>query len=178
MKKNILFKGFLFLICIVCVCFTLTGCKIESDENTPFTLKTHDTMYCENSSIKALSQSQDASASYLITPVGFDYDELNIKGYYMTITISYSVHYKKDTILPDFLYAGAPKYELTLFTSDLLGFQKSNLTTSETSTLKSYSYKVDFVDIKNSKIVLTFSTDNVQNVIYFTNIKITYNCYK
>ncbi len=147
------------------------------DDNTP-PLKTYDKKTFVDSSIKAMSQSKSSSVSYLITPSGFDLDELNIRGYYMTITVSYSVHYKKDSVLPDFMWAGAPKYELTILTSDLVCFQKSNLTTSKTSTQKSYSYNVDIVNIMDSKISLTFSTDNVQNVIYFTNIKVTYNCHK
>lgn len=177
MKKNFV-KILSFLICFVCVCFTLTGCKVESDNNSAFTLKTYDTTYLADSSIKAMSQSKSSHASYLITPTGFDFDELNIKGYYMNITVSYSVNYKKDTLLPDFMYAGAPKYELTILTSDLVGLQKRDLPTSKTSKYKSYSFNVAIVNIMNSKMTLTFSTDNVQNVIYFKDIKVTYNCYK
>jgi len=176
MKKNVLFKILCFLLCFISTSCTLVGCKIESDNNSTFTLKTYDVKYLENCSIKAFSQSKSSSVSYAITPAGFDLDELNVKGYKMTITISYSVKYKRSW---DILgYFGAPTYDLTALTSDLIGLQKSNLSTSKTAKNKSYSYTVDIVNIMNSKIALTFSTSNIQNFIYFSNIKVTYNCTK
>ena len=34
-----------------------------------------------------------------------------------------------------------------------------------------------FADIKNDKIDLTFSTNNIQNIIHFSNIVVMYTCY-
>lgn len=147
------------------------------DDNTP-PLKTYDKKTFVDSSIKAMSQSKNSSVSYAITPPGFDLDELNLKGYYMTITVSYTVHYKKDSVLPDFMYAGAPKYELEISISNFAYRRENNLTTSKTPKEKIFSYNYDIVNIKDGKMLLTFSTDNVQNVIYFSNIKVTYNCTK
>ena len=139
------------------------------------------TIYLNNACIKAikdLSQSQPTSVTYLITPSGFDLDELNIQGYKMRISIIYDVNYKKDTLLPDFLYAGSPKYELTILTKDLIGYYEKDLTTTSKAKNKYFIYDFEIVNIKNSKITLTFSTNNVQNVIYFKNIQVKYYCYK
>ncbi len=175
--KNIIVKFtsiLLFLLFII----SNVGCKIEADTNTPLTLKTKDNLYLANCSIKDLSQSQPTSVTYLITPSGFDLDELNIQGYKMQISIIYDVNYKKDTLLPDFLYAGSPKYELTILTNDLIGYYEKDLTTTSKAKNKYFIYDFEIVNIKNSKITLTFSTNNVQNVIYFKNIQVKYYCYK
>ncbi len=176
-----MFKKFykiLLFIFIASLCLTITGCKVESDENSTFTLKTYDIKYLQDCSIKDVSTSQPTSVSYLITPAGFDYDTLNLEGYKMQITINYDLRHKKDIILPDFTYAGAPKYELTILSSDLICYQEKDLPCSTTTQNKSYSFTFDIVNIINSKLTLTFSTNNVQNIIYFSNIRVIYNCYK
>ncbi len=176
MKKLIIkFTSILLFLLLLISNF---GCKVESDTNTPFTLKTQDYTYLANCSIKDLSQSQPTSVTYLITPAGFDLDELNVQGYKMRIAISYDVNYKKDSLLPDFLYAGSPKYELTILTNDLIGYYEKDLKTTSTAKYKYFSYDFEIVNIKNSKITLTFSTNNVQNIIYFKNIQVEYYCYK
>lgn len=177
MKKFIL-KLLSFLICLIFIFTISAGCKFESDTNTPITIKTYDTRLCSGCSIKSMSTSHSSSVSYLITPSGFDFDELNIQGYKMKISVYYTVKYKKNSNLPDFLYAGSPKYELTILTSDLIAYQERDLPTTTTEKTKLYSYYFDIVNLKNSKVALMFSTDNVQNIIYFSNIAIEYKCYK
>ena len=117
------------------------------------------------------------SASYYITPEGFEWDKLEEKGYKMKITVTYDVYYKKDWDL-GFGYAGSPKYEVSVVNSDGMGKIDDNMPTETTSQTRTLSFSSKIVDLKNTRLVLTFSTDNIQNIIYFKNIKIDYQCYK
>ena len=106
-------------------------------------------------------------------------DRLDALGYKMTITVSYDVRYKKDyDVLFDVGYAGAPKYEAYLLNSDNAGDWGENLTTTLQAKTKTLSYTSSIANIKNDKFILTFSTDNIQNTIYFENIVVTYKCHK
>ena len=140
------------------------------------TLKLEDTQRCKDCSIK-FSTSTDMSASYYITPEGFEWDKLEEKGYKMKITVTYDVYYKKDWDL-GLGYAGSPKYEVSVVNSDGMGKIDDNMSTQTTSQTRTLSFSSKIVDLKNTRLVLTFSTDNIQNIIYFKNIKIDYHCYK
>ena len=140
------------------------------------TLKLKDTQRCRDCSIK-FSTSTDMSASYYITPEGFEWDKLEEKGYKMKITVTYDVYYKKDWDL-GFGYAGSPKYEVSVVNSDGMGKIDDNMSTKTTSQTRTLSFSSRIVDLKNTRLVLTFSTDNIQNIIYFKNIKVDYQCYK
>ena len=140
------------------------------------TLKLEDTQRCKDCSIK-FSTSTEMSASYYITPEGFEWDKLEEKGYKMKITVTYDVYYKKDWDL-GFGYAGSPKYEVSVVNSDGMGKIDDNMPTETTSQTRTLSFSSKIVDLKNTRLVLTFSTDNIQNIIYFKNIKVDYQCYK
>lgn len=140
------------------------------------TLKLEDTQRCKDCSIK-FSTSTEMSASYYITPEGFEWDKLEEKGYKMKITVTYDVNYKKDWDLR-FGYAGSPKYEVSVVNSDGMGKIDDNMPTETTSQTRTLSFSSKIVDLKNTRLVLTFSTDNIQNIIYFKNIKVDYQCYK
>ena len=139
-------------------------------------LKLNDTQRCANCSIKFFS-SENMSASYYITPQGFEWDKLEEKDYKMKITVSYDVYYEKDWDL-GFGYAGSPKYEVSVVNSDGMGKIDDNMIAPTSSQTKSFSFSSRIADLKNTKLILTLSTDNVQNIIYFKNIKIDYQCYK
>ena len=62
--------------------------------------------------------------------------------------------------------------------SDGMGKIDDNMPTETTSQTRTLSFSSKIVDLKNTRLVLTFSTDNIQNIIYFKNIKVDYQCYK
>ena len=163
------------IILILTLVFTFVACSGANPLDT-VTLKLEDTQKCEDCSIK-FSPSTNMSASYYITPEGFEWDKLEKKGYKMKITVTYDVYYKKDWGLV-FGYAGSPKYEVSVFNSDGMGKIDDNMPTETTSQTRTLSFSSRIVDLRDTKLVLTFSTDNIQNIIYFKNIKVDYQCYK
>ena len=153
--------------------------KVESDMTLYAKwLKTQDKRYCENTSIK-WAKGHSSSSLYYITPNGFDLQTLAQKGYAMEISVEYVVYYKKDyNVWLDIGYAGSPKYEVFLVNSQGIGAIEKNLPTTTGGRLKGIKFVTDVVDLLNEKITLTFSTDNIQNIIYFQDILVTYKCYK
>ena len=175
MKKNfILFVSFVFGI-------TLTGCESldvgPGNEGNPIieTLKTQDSVRCVGGAIKFLDDKLSPALIYNITPTGFELDRLEEKNYYLSLLITYDVYYKKDyDALWDIGYAGAPKYEVTIANSDLMGKMEEDLTTSKSTKTRTTDLNLRISDIRYTKWTLTFSTDNVQNIIYFNNIVVDY----
>lgn len=139
-------------------------------------LKISDYAKCKGGQIKFMDSDYSSSLIYTITPDQFNYNRLSELGYnYMKIVIEYNVYYKKDYNIPfDIGYAGSPKYELYITNSQLLGFSEENLKTTKESEYNKYTYTLKFSDLINLKYTLTFSTDNIQNVIYFENIEVSY----
>lgn len=163
------------IVLLLALIFSLVSCS-GANPLDAVTLKLNDTMHCKDCSIK-LSTDQNMSKSYYITPEGFEWDKLEEKGYKMKITVTYDVYYKQDWDL-GFGYAGSPKYEVSVVNSDGMGKIDDNMPTETTSQTRTLSFSSKIVDLKNTKLVLTFSTDNIQNIIYFKNIKVDYQCYK
>lgn len=168
------------LICLSCM-FVFVGCfkseDLSSGPKVP-ALKLSDTKNCTNCSIK-WGTGHDASASYYITPENFDYDKLEEKNYKMKIVVSFSVNYKKDYDVPfDIGYAGSPKYEVSIMNNDLVGVMDRDQTTKTVAQSRSITYVVSIANLRNTRILLIFSTNNIQNVIYFKNITVRYTCVK
>ena len=163
MKKIIscMLYSFVILSCV----FSLVSCK-----NSNVTLKLKDTATLEDFSVF------NSSTSGYITPEGFDWDKLEKKGYTMKITVNYDVYYEKNW--GDLGYVGSPKYEISIKTSDGMGQSDSNMTTSTTAKTRSISFSCRAVDLKNTSIILEVSSNNIQNIIHFKNVKINYTCYK
>ena len=155
--------------------FLLVSCSGGNPIDT-ITLKLTDTKTCQDCSIK-FSTSHNMSASYYITPEGFEWEKLEGKGYRIKITVTYDVYYKKDWGL-GFGYAGSPKYEVSVVNSDGMGKINDNMPTEESAQTETLSFSSSIADVKNTRLILTFSTDNVQNIIYFRNIKVDYQCYQ
>ena len=142
-------------------------------------LRVSDAMNCSDCSIKFMDNDFSNSYAYTITPPRFDLDTLATEGYIMEIIVEYNVHYAKDyDVLWDIGYMGAPKYEVYMYNNSTCYVSDKNLTTSKSPTTRTITYKTYATNIKNSKITLVISTDNVQNIIYFDNMTVTYNCYK
>ena len=163
------------VILLLVMVISISSCSSENPLDS-VTLKLEDTQRCKDCSIK-FSTPTDMSASYYITPEGFEWDKLEEKGYKMKITVTYDVYYKKDWDL-GFGYAGSPKYEVSVVNSDGMGKIDDNMPTRTNAQTRTLSFSSKIVDLKDTRLVLTFSTDNVQNIIYFKNIKIDYQCYK
>lgn len=174
------------LFVLGCSFITLFACGNNSQSgggnnifSNPFVeeLKLYDQARCNDCKIKMWS-GESPSASYYITPQGFELEKLAKKNYYMEIKVSYNVHYTKDySALWDIGYAGSPKYEASIKNSDDLGVFENNMPTTLEKKSHSFSYKSTCTDLINNRIILTFSTDNIQNTIYFDNILVTYTCY-
>ncbi len=143
-------------------------------------VKKEDTKTCSNCKIKFMDDSYSSNLSCNITPSGFDYDKLEHYGANgLTVTVTYTVYYRKDyDVWLDIGYAGSPKYEASISNSSGYGKFLSDLTTSTSSRTRTISLSTTFDYFKNGSLYLTFSTDNIQNVIYFKDITVTYECVK
>ena len=159
----------------------IIGCSedIEFIQNEIENLKLEDTARCEDFTLKHKDDNHNSVVNFYITPNGFDMDKLEKRGYYMEIKVTYYVYYKKDyDVLWDIGYKGAPKYDVVIKNTDNYGNQESNLSTTTSSTSRSISIIASIADIKNQRWILSFSTNNTQNIMYFSNIRISYKCYK
>ena len=118
-----------------------------------------------------LDLSVDSYKSFNITPYDFDVDFLKKNGYGIEITVQYSYYYVKDyDVLFDIGYAGSPRFEFSIYNNDGVGYFEKNLPTKKTTQTEVYSVVSDMNFINNKDIFLKFSTDNIQNLIYFKNI--------
>ncbi len=148
------------------------GCDAQKGGGDIFnTLKLEDTKKFRDISIKTEAIGAD------ITPYDFDLDALAEKNYYIAITVSYNVYYKKSWDY-SFGYAGAPKYEAYIMDSNLYGQGDKDITAPSTSQKRSISCRVAAASLKGKTLRVSFSTDNIQNRIYFTNIVVRYKCSK
>lgn len=141
-------------------------------------LKVYDSMSFVSASLKFMSD-YDSSVVYYITPSGFDLDRLEAKEYSrMDITVSYDVYYRKDyDVLFDIGYIGSPRYEFKILNSDGYGKIKNDIETTKEVVHKTESYTAMLSDLRNNRLTLEFSTDNIQNVIHIYNIIVTFECY-
>ena len=171
-KDNYIFQGW----------YTDSACTVPYDFSRPvtasfnlyagFVLKTK-TINLQDIKIKALSSTYDNDKSFSLSLVGFDYDYLEKNGMGLQFKIMYNVKYKKDyDVLFDIGYAGSPKYEISLINSSLQGYFEENLPTTKSEAEKCYTYNTPLNFSKDDQIVLVFSTDNVQNIISFSDIVI------
>lgn len=173
--------------CIFMGWYTDSACMIPYDFSRPvttsfklyagFSLKIK-TFNCSDIKIKALSSTYNGSTTFALSLDGFDYSYLEKKGMGLQFKVMYSVKYKKDYDVPyDIGYAGSPKYELSLNNGES-GYQEENLSTTKSAVEKCYTYNTPLNFSKDGLIYLAFSTDNVQNIISFSNIVITVEALK
>ena len=128
----------------------------------------------------------DATMVANVTPDELDFELLESLGYdRVRIDIKYTVSYEKDYSLP-IGYAGAPSYVAALLCSDFdkefdddYGFQSDlYVKAASNPTKKEMSYTIKFDEIGPKKVVLIFNTLNIQNIVYFKNIEVTYTAEK
>ncbi len=165
-------------ILITLLLFLFVSCS-NINSNTPIIdqvyLKLEDKVKLENCKIK-MSSKYDSSCSYSITPNGFDLDELAKKGYIMNIAIKYNVYFEKDYSFP-IGYMGAPYFQISLMNSEYMGWEEKKLASSNPQQ-ELFSKNISISELKNTKLILTFSTQNIQNIIYITNAVVEYKCIK
>lgn len=177
-KDNYIFKGW----------YTDSACTVPYDFSRPvttsfklyagFTLKTKE-ITCQDIKIKALSSKYDNDEGFDLSLIGFDYDYLEKNGMGLQFKITYNVKYTKDyDVLFDIGYAGSPKYELFLVDSSLQGYFEQNLSTTTSKKEKCYSYNTPLDFSENKQISLVFSTDNIQNIISFSDIVVVIEAIK
>ena len=140
-------------------------------------LKIKDEATCAGCVIKWDSD-LSSSATYYITPSGFDLEELQRKGCAsISIDVSYDVYYKKDyDVLWDIGYMGAPKYEVYIINSEGRGKMEEDIKATTSTRTGNIGITVRLSDLETNSFKLVFSTNNVQNKIYFKNIVVTYTC--
>ena len=117
---------------------------------------------------------------YSITPSGFDLEALTQKGFNkIKITISYTVYYTKDyNVLLDIGYAGSPKYEVSIYNQNKEGLYYKDLPTTKQEKTNTYEYSINISEINSTRLDLKLSTNNIQNVIHFKDISVTYTAAK
>lgn len=117
--------------------------------------------------------------TYDLTPKKFNLTRLAELGYNINITITYDAYYKKTyDALWDIGYLGAPEFETSIKkTNTLVHFE-----TVQRIATKPQSYTITYnataSDLSDDSLTLKFSSDNIQNAIYFENIRVIYTCYK
>lgn len=169
-KDSYIFKGW----------YTDSACTVPYDFSQPvktsfnlyagFTLRTK-TIRCQNIEIKALSSKYENSQSFGLSLVGFDYDYLEDNGMGLQFKITYNVKYTKDYEVPfDIGYAGSPEHEVSLLNSSLQTYSETNLPTTKSEVKRCYTYNTPLYFSKDEQIVLSFSTDNIQNIVSFSDI--------
>ena len=142
-------------------------------------LKTSSTTTCTSCKIKWDSDIGE-SKIYKLTPSGFNLTRLQEKEYRsIEIKAEYDVYYKKDyNIIGDIGYMGAPKFEVYLLNSNKVGQFQEDIKAQTSPVHRSITYNILISDIPSDSITLEFSTNNIQNIIYFENIVVTYTCKK
>ncbi len=141
-------------------------------------LKLTDVRTCTDASIK-LWANDDPGVYWDISPMGFDLQKLSTQDYYMTITVTYTVSYQKDyDVWLDIGYAGAPKYQAGIYDEDRLGKYESDLSTTKGGTTRTMTFTRSTASLIGEDITLSFTTNNIQNTIFFEDITVTYECLK
>ena len=73
---------------------------------------------------------------------------------------------------------GAPQYEVAILNTNGEGAIKDNLTTTTSKKERTIAYSSTIKELENDTIKLTFHSDNIQNIVHFSSIVVTYQCVK
>lgn len=174
------------LLLLLAILFSVTACKKTPDtsessnsENSS-NLKLTDSMDCKNSSVKfSHDGSYSYKAEYNVTPATLDLRTLAKEGYYVKIEATFDVYYEKDFDVPfDIGYLGAPDHDVQLVDAYEQGTIKENLITNTEATPGSITLIESAQNLVGKNIYLKLITYNLQNIVYFENIKVTYTCQK
>lgn len=114
-------------------------------------------------------------AEYLVNPSEFDLEVLAAQGYDIKIDVTYEVFYEKNYDIP-FGYRGAPDHDVHLTDSYDQGTMNEDLPTTETATEESVSIIISAEKLTERNYYLRLMTYNLQNIVHFQNISVTYTC--
>ena len=155
----------------------------------PFSVKNDMTLYakwtnstesidCPDSSVQfSVDGSYSYEATYLAVPTTIDLEALAEQGYFIKIDATYDVYYEKDFDVPfDIGYFGAPDHHTYIIDPDNNGASNESLPTSTTPTTETISHVVSANQLLNDNYYLKLTTKNTQNIVHFTNVKITFTC--
>ena len=116
-------------------------------------------------------------AEYAIDPKELDLQALSELGYYVKIDVSYDVYYEKDyDVAFDIGYMGAPDHDVSIVDIYDKGEKWCDLKTELEPKTNSVSLVMSASKLNVSDMILKLMTYNVQNVVYFKNIKVVYTC--
>ena len=144
-------------------------------------LRVYDKSNCVDVELDAFDKDLDGSVLFDITPsrLRLDLQELSKEGYSIQIKITYDVRYKKTYDVPfDIGYAGAPKYQVELIQNQRYIMKEQSGTAPSSFQTKTITYSAYASEYIGENYYLVFSTKNVQNSVWFSNITIEYVCQK
>ena len=124
---------------------------------------------------KLVNAQTSGKATYYVTPTKLDLNDLASKGYNVEIEVSYEISYDKRWGI-DAGYTGAPKYDVTILDKNGVGVEKNGEVPEKNPETNSIVYTASASDLKDNRVILTFSTINIQNTLYLKNINVKYKC--
>lgn len=136
-----------------------------------------DSIKCDNA-VVSCNDSHNFEAIYIAAPKNMDLKALAEQGYYIKMEATYDVYYEKEWDVPlDLGYKGAPNHDVLLVNPEDEGSVNKDLSTSTTATTETISLVVSAESLLNTQhYYLRLRTYNIQNVVYFENITITFTC--
>ena len=165
-------------------CGWYTDADLKTPISYPFSVKNNTTVYAKWTNSTETIECNDASvqftddasyqATYVAVPTTMDLKGLANQGYFIKIVATYDVYYEKDWSLP--LYKGAPDHNAYIVDYDEKGTLNEELSTSTTATAETISLVVSAERLSNTNYYLKLSTYNIQNIVHFKNVKITFIC--
>lgn len=149
--------------------------------NSNLTLYAKWLMIFEIKSLKACiidSWNNIDKATYIFKPELIQFDELLKKSYStIEIKILFNVYYEQTFDAPlNIGYFGAPKFETYLKTTTGTLEFKEDIATTQSPKQYSLYYTGKITSIKDKPLSIEFSSNNIQNILYFDNITVTFQC--
>ena len=168
-------------------CGWYTDADLKNPVTYPFNVKNDMTVYAKWTNSTEAIECADASvqfstddsykATYLAVPATMDLKGLANQGCFVKIVATYDVYYEKDWDIPfDIGYDGAPYHDAYIVDFDENGVLNKDLSTSTTETTETISLVVSAERLLNTNYYLKLLTYNLQNVVHFKNVKITFTC--
>ena len=94
------------------------------------------------------------------------------------LLVDAGVSYDNNKPMINFKFNSIGAKKFADITKNNMGNMERDLTTTTSKRARSIEVTTSFDYFENGTIYLEFSTDNIQNIIYFTNIHVTYTCGK
>jgi uncharacterized repeat protein (TIGR02543 family) len=114
-------------------------------------------------------------AERLITPTELDIEGLAAQGYYVRVDVIYNVYYKKEYNVPmDLGYLGAPNHDVGIVDDYDEGKIVADLPTDKEPQAESVTAVFSAEDLLDTVLRLQLMTYNLQNVVYYTDIKVSF----